>query len=205
MIQLLISSAVLSILHSIIPNHWLPVLAIGKKESWSLNKTTYITFIAGSAHALSTILIGLVISALGVTMGKQVETFTHWIAPTILILMGVFFIWQHYQHHHFHLHEVEHREENSQFKIVLFLAIAMFFSPCLEIEALYLMAGGIGWQAVLYMSIIYLVVSVSGMVIWVHFAYRGLQKFDFHAIEHNAGIITGGILVLTGILFFFFH
>jgi nickel/cobalt transporter (NicO) family protein len=205
MIQLLLSSAILSILHSIIPNHWLPVLAIGKKESWSLNKTTYITFIAGSAHALSTILIGLIISALGVTIGNKVEVFTQWIAPGILILMGLFFIWQHYKHHHFHLHEVKRHEEISQFRIIFFLALAMFFSPCLEIEALYLMAGGIGWQAVTLMSMIYLLVSVTGMVVWVHFAYRGLQKFDFHAIEHNAGMITGGILVLTGLMFFFFH
>jgi putative Mn2+ efflux pump MntP len=205
MIQLLVSSAILSILHSLIPNHWLPVLAIGKKESWSLRKTTYITFIAGSAHALSTILIGLVISFLGVTLGKTVEVFTHWMGPAILVIMGLFFIWQHYRHHHFHLHEVKHREESSQIKVIFFLALAMFFSPCLEIEALYLVAGGIGWGAVAMMSVLYLVISVSGMVIWVHFAYRGLQKFDFHAIEHNAGIITGGILVITGLIFFFFH
>ena len=55
MVTLITGSLVLSILHALIPNHWLPVLAISRKENWSIGQTTSVTFISGLSHALSTI------------------------------------------------------------------------------------------------------------------------------------------------------
>ena len=59
MYSLIIGSLLISLLHAVIPNHWLPILAIGKKEGWSLAETSRITFIAGMAHVVSTVIIGL--------------------------------------------------------------------------------------------------------------------------------------------------
>ena len=39
------------------------------------------------------------------------------------------------------------------------------------------------------------------MLIWVGIALRGLQKLDWHAWEHNAGLITGIVLIVSGLLF----
>ena len=66
MITLITGSLILSVLHALIPNHWLPVLGISKKENWSLRQTTSITFISGLAHALSTVFIGVIIGVVGV-------------------------------------------------------------------------------------------------------------------------------------------
>ena len=62
MLSIIIGSLLISLLHAVIPNHWLPVLAIGKKEGWSLAETSRITFIAGMAHVISTIIIGLLLA-----------------------------------------------------------------------------------------------------------------------------------------------
>ncbi|MFN0035302.1 MAG: hypothetical protein ACKVUS_09550, partial [Saprospiraceae bacterium] len=63
--DLLLGSLALSLLHAAIPNHWLPIVAIGKRGGWTAAKTTRITLLAGSAHALSTVLIGLLVSVAG--------------------------------------------------------------------------------------------------------------------------------------------
>lgn len=203
MITLITGSLILSVLHALIPNHWLPVLAISRRESWSLTQTTTVTFISGLAHALSTVLIGLLIGLLGVKLAENVRYFTHFIAPIILISLGIFYIYQHHRHKHFHLHAQE--KPLAKNKIITGLVIAMFFSPCFEIEAYFLMAGAHGWSLVAVLAILYTVVTVTGMVIWVRLTYRGLFKFNWHALEHNAGIITGVTLVLTGITSFFIH
>ncbi|MDH3651436.1 MAG: hypothetical protein OEQ53_17265 [Saprospiraceae bacterium] len=205
MFQLILGSVVLSLLHAIIPNHWLPILAIGKKEGWSLNETTQVTLLAGLAHALSTVVIGVVLAFLGLTLNEEIEYITNYAATAILVSMGLFFIWQHHRHKHFHLQDLGPTKTLTKRRIIWLLVVAMFFSPCLEIEAFYFAAGSLGWQPVLYISVLYLLITVIGMVIWVKFAYKGLQKFDWHRIEHNAGIITGVTLVLTGLLFFFIH
>jgi putative Mn2+ efflux pump MntP len=203
MVTLITGSLILSVLHALIPNHWLPVLAISRKENWTLSQTTSVTFISGLSHALSTVLIGIVIGMLGVTLAEHIENFTHLVAPIILISLGIFYIYQHHRHKHFHLHA--HPKPSSRNKIVLGLVVAMFFSPCFEIEAYFLMAGAHGWEQVALLAVLYTVVTVTGMVVWIRLAFKGLFRLNWHALEHNAGIITGVTLIVTGIASFFIH
>jgi putative Mn2+ efflux pump MntP len=202
MYSIFIGSLLLSLLHAVIPNHWLPVLAIGRKDNWTLQEVTRVTFLSGLAHALSTIAIGIVLGILGVQLANRIEYFTHFIAPVILIVIGVFFIYQHHRHKHFHLHQTP-KPTLPKKKIITALVIAMFLSPCMEIEAYFLLAGTKGLWAVLSIAALYLTISVSGMVLWVRIAYKGILKLNWHNLEHKSGIITGWTLVVTGIVSFF--
>lgn len=60
---ILISGILLSVFHAMIPSHWLPVLAVGKRENWTPAYILYITFLAGLAHVLSTVLLGIGLAA----------------------------------------------------------------------------------------------------------------------------------------------
>ncbi len=200
--QILIGSIVLSLLHAVIPSHWLPVISIGKKENWTIKEVTQVTFLSGLAHALSTIIIGVILGLLGLQLSNKIQYFTHFIAPATLIALGIFFIYQHHKHNHFHLHPVP-KPSLSKSKIIMALVVAMFLSPCLEIEAYFLMAGTKGWWAIATIATLYLLISVSGMVLWVRLAYKGVLKLNWHSLEHKAGIITGWTLIITGIISFF--
>ncbi len=202
MYSIITGSLLLSLLHAIIPNHWLPVLAIGKKENWSLQEVTKVTFLSGLAHALSTIVIGIILGLIGSQLAGSVQYFTHYIGPAFLILLGIFFIYQHHRHRHFHLHNMP-RPAVSKNKIIGSLVVAMFLSPCMEIEAYFLLAGTHGLWAIMLVAAMYFIISVTGMVLWVRLAYKGILKLNWHSLEHNAGIITGFILIVTGIISFF--
>jgi hypothetical protein len=198
MYELLLASLSISLLHAAIPNHWLPIIAIGKRSQWTAGKTVRITVLAGSAHALSTILIGLLLSLLGWQMSEWVAIFSAVAAPVLLIGMGLVFIYRHYFHQHFHLHgEIEGGLNERQ--LIMALAMAMFLSPCLEIGAFFLVAGTHGIGAVFVLSGLYFITTVGGMAVWVWLVWRGLSLRNWHALEHNAGIISGVVLVLTGI------
>ena len=202
MYNIIIGSILLSLLHAVIPNHRLPVPAIGRKENWSMQEVTRVTFLSGPAHALSTISIGIILGLLGYQLSASPEYFTHYIAPVFLILPGLFFIYQHHRHHHFHLHNSP-KPALSKNKIIMSLVVAMFLSPCMEIEAYFLPAGAHGMGAVLFIAAMYLLITVTGMVLWVRFAYKGVLKLNWHRLEHNSGIITGVTLVITRIISFF--
>ncbi len=204
MSSLLIGSFFISLLHALIPNHWLPVLAIGRKEGWSLGETTRITFIAGLSHVISTVLIGVLLAMIGSEVSEHLETWSRLIGPSLLILIGLYFIRQHYIHHHFHLQKNQLNKKGKG-AIVFALVVAMFLSPCLEIEAYFLLAGSRGWAFLLLLSLLYSVITLSGMLIWIRIAYKGMLKLNWHALEHKAGIITGIILILTGILSYFLN
>ena len=202
MYSILTGSILISLLHAVIPNHWLPVLAIGRKEGWSLGETSRITFIAGMSHVMSTVIIGILLGLIGNKLTRDIEDFTRIIAPCILILMGLYFLRQNYKHHHFHLNQKEIKKK-SKSSIIWALIIAMFLSPCMEIEAYFLLAGTRGWYMILVIAVLYSSISIAGMLIWVRIVYKGLLKLNWHKWEHNAGIITGFVLIVTGIISFF--
>ena len=139
MYSIFIGSLLMSLLHAVIPNHRLPVPAIGRKENWSMQEVTRVTFLSGPAHALSTISIGIILGLLGYQLSASLEYFTHYIAPVFLILLGLFFIYRNHRHCHFHLHNI-HKPALSKNKIIMSLVIVMFLSPCMGIEAYFLPA-----------------------------------------------------------------
>jgi putative Mn2+ efflux pump MntP len=154
------------------------------------------------AHVISTVVIGILIGIIGKELAHQLDSFTHIIAPSILILIGLYFIRQHYQHHHFHLHKQKLANRTKQ-QIITALVVAMALSPCMEIEAYFLLAGAKGWYMMAAIAIMYSVITIAGMLIWIRIVYKGLLKLNWHQWEHNAGIITGVTLVLTGVVSYF--
>ena len=204
MFSIITGSIILSLLHATIPNHWLPVMAIGRKQNWTLQEVTNVTFIAAIAHGLSTILLGFFLGYLGEKMAEEIEHFTHIVAPLILVILGVIFIYRHYRHKHFHL-DANVNKSRSKKSIILALVLAMFLSPCLEIEAYFLLAGSYEPWLIWFIAALYLAITTVGMVTLVRFAYVGALKLNWHKLEHNAGIITGVTLVATGILAYLIH
>jgi nickel/cobalt exporter len=204
MYSIITGSLVLSLLHAVIPNHWLPVIAVGRKERWSLPDITRVTFVAALAHAVSTILIGVLLAGLGLRMSASIGYFTSIIAPSILVVLGLFFIYRHHRHKHFQLRGGLDQKQ-SKASIITALVVAMLLSPCMEIEAYFLLAGTISRWLVGVIALMYFVITTSGMVLLVRYAYMGILKLNWHSLEHNAGIITGITLVITGILTFFFQ
>lgn len=197
MSTLLIGSFLLSIFHALIPSHWLPVLAIGRQEGWSKRHTLWITFVTGMAHVLSTVLAGGILAGLGGLLAHRVENFTQWLAPALLLSLGAFYVYQHYRHHHFHL-----QPQTGRWGVVGTLSLAMFLSPCLEIEGYFLAAGQYGAGFVTLLALMYAIVTVSGMLVWMRLALSGLQRLDWHAWEHYAGLITGLTLIFSGLALF---
>ncbi|GAB4489402.1 MAG: hypothetical protein OHK0019_06970 [Saprospiraceae bacterium] len=197
---LLTGSVMLSIFHALIPSHWLPVIAIGRQEDWSARRILWVTFLAGLAHVLSTVLLGGVLAAAGGALADRAELFSRWLAPVILASLGAYYVWRHYYHHHFHLHT-----QKMGWGVVASLTIAMFFSPCLEIEGYFLAAGQYGWTFVMLLAALYGAVTIAGMLAWVWLVLNGLHRLNWHKWEHNAGLITGFTLIASGILLFFFE
>jgi len=203
MLTLVSGSLLLSLLHAIIPSHWLPILAIGKKENWPLREVLEVTVISALSHVASTLLIGWALAFFGWELSQNYKSIAPLIAPFVLITIGAVFIYRHHKHKHFHVADQQH--QNSKFKMIISLSLAMFLSPCLEVEGYFLAAGVESFWWIVLLSAIYFFVTLIGMVLWVTLAYHGLSKFNWHALEHKAGIITGITLITSGIISFFLN
>jgi hypothetical protein len=203
-LELFISVLAISILHAILPNHWLPVVAIGRQLGWDGGKTASVTMLAAMAHSMSTVLIGIALAMGGMTLGGILPYFK-FIAAAILIGLGCLFVWRHQHHKHFHLKELQVTQETNMGVILGSLMLAMFLSPCLEVGALFLVAGTKGMALTLLIAGMYTVTSAMGMTLFAWLAFHGLKKMDWHKLEHNSGLVSGIILIFTGVFFLFSH
>lgn len=210
MLQILIGSVILSVTHALIPNHWFPLIAISKSEKWTRQETLLVTAITGFAHITSTIIIGIVVGFIGYKLSDSLETITHIIAPSVLVLFGsvylvLNFIRPHHHHHQINSEDLQQGNKKSKLAIVFSFATLMFFSPCIEIEAYYFTAGSIGWAGIMMLSFVYLVITVSFMIFLVDFGRRSLEKLSekLHFLDKYERVITGVVLILLGFFTYF--
>jgi nickel/cobalt transporter (NicO) family protein len=204
LIQVLFGSLLLSIIHAFIPNHWLPLVAVAKVQRWKHSEALFVTALTALAHASSTIMAGAAVSVLGYNLSSDAGL-TSLISPVVLVGLGLVYlaldtIGGHGEHHHVHDHDVVGK--GSKVSLIFSLCLAMFFSPCLEIEAYYLKAGFLGWKAVATVSLVYLVTTVIGMLFSVDLALRGARRIRSHYLEHHERRVTGFVLTALGVVAF---
>ena len=228
MTQIFISSILLSLIHASIPNHWLPLIAIGKTQNWSERETLFGTMIAGFAHTLSTIFIGIIVGFFGFTLSSSYALISTIIAPAILAALGLIYLIVDFtgkKHDHFVFSAEsmlpEEQKENSglqqsgyrgqikkqktKWAILFSLSLSMFLSPCLEIEAYYFQASTLGWMGIWVVSCVYTVITVSGMCLLVYLGMRGVKHIRSHILEKHEKKITGFVLICIGLLTYFLH
>lgn len=202
--EILFGALILSVLHALIPSHWLPFVTIGKTEHWAESRTLAVTGLAGLAHTVSTTILGLIIGYAGYELSESYHELAESVIPAVLLMLGLWYLMQHIRHSHTHDHIDPSAINGKSFKTLLFsLCLGMFLSPCMEINAYFLSAGALGWQALGLVALIYNVVTLAGMILMVWVANRGLRLVNAHWFEHNENLITGCTLIGLAILNFF--
>ena len=204
-----IGSVVLSLIHAIIPNHWLPLIAVGKAEKWTVKETLSATIITGFSHTLSTVIIGIVVGFIGFELSEYYHFIMRYAAPGILLSVGITYVALDFfsgHHHHHHHHEIDENNTKMRKKnkaaLLFSLSLAMFLTPCVEIEVYYFQAGTIGWWGIFIVSAVYLFITLLVMIVFVYSGMKGMQNIRTHFLEHHEKLITGLVLICLGILNF---
>jgi len=201
--QIFIGSFVLSIIHALIPNHWLPLIAISKAEKWTMRESLFATFISGGAHMISTILLGILIGFVGIKLSENHNYIIQIVAPSILVLIGVVYLVIDLIAKHKHEHRFDIENKKSKGAIISSLSIAMFFTPCVEVEAYYFQAARFGNIGIGVVSLVYFLITLTTIVGLVYLGLKGINRFNSRFMEHHAKRISGIVLILLGLLGYF--
>jgi len=205
MFTVIAGTVLLAFVHALIPNHWLPLVAVARAENWKLKEVTSITFLAALAHVLGTVALGFVLGMIGKELQEQYGNAINLASSVLLIAFGLIYYTVNLPHHHHSSQAEVAGYKRSRRRWVLIFIVMMFLSPCLEVESLFLSAGAYGMGLVTLLSIIYAIVSITGIMILVRLGHKGTKLLSAHFIEHNEKRISGIVLILVGILSFFLH
>jgi nickel/cobalt transporter (NicO) family protein len=205
MFSVIAGTFLLAIVHALIPNHWLPLVAVARAEKWKPKEVTLITFLAALAHVAGTVALGIVLGLIGKELQEEYGRAIYLGSAVLLIVFGLIYFTVNLPHHHHSEQKDVAAYKRSRSRWVLIFIVMMFLSPCLEVESLFLSAGAYGMGVVSIMAIVYAVVSISGILLLVNLGYKGVNLLSAHFIEHNEKRISGIVLILIGIISFFIH
>lgn len=205
MFSVIAGTILLAAVHALIPNHWLPLVAVARAEQWKPKEVTKITFFAALAHVTGTVLLGLVLGLIGKELEQKYGNTIYVLSAILLIVFGLIYFTVNLPHHHHSGQKDVAAYKRSKRRWVMIFIVMMFLSPCLEVESLFLSAGAYGMGIVTLMSVLYAIVSISGILLLVNLGYKGVNLLPAEFIEHNEKRISGAVLIIVGIISFFLH
>jgi hypothetical protein len=120
--------------------------------------------------------------------------------------MGLVYVYRNYRvEGHHHGADISSLGDKSKKAVVTFMATALFFSPCVPMGSYFFLVGTEGVAGLALVSIIYVVVTLGVLLLMVALGRRGVERLQWHFLEHNESLITGIVLIVLGLFVFFFE
>ncbi len=222
---LAITAVTIGFIHTLIgPDHYLPFIVMGEARAWSIKKTMFITFLCGVGHVLSSIVVGFIGIAAGLSISKLefFESFRGNIAAWLLIAFGIVYMLislrtlyrkkKHlHKHHHTdgtdHEHEHDHFSGHSHIHVsdrknltpwILFLIFVL--GPCEPlIPILMYPAAENNISGVILVSLLFSVVTIATMMTVVLAFRLGLSRINLRPLERYVNVIAGATIAVSGL------
>ena len=213
-------------IHTILgPDHYLPFIVLSEAKKWNLRKTMLITVLCGLGHVLSSVILGLVGIAVGISLKNivAVESFRGNIAAWLFIGFGLVYMVisirnlikkRRHSHSHFHLggeshsHEHDHHKEhthihdNNLIRTTPWILFLIFvFGPCEPlIPILMYPAAENNIPGAVFVSLLFSVVTIATMVSVVLAFKLGLNKINLKPVEKYGHLIAGSMIFFSGLV-----
>lgn len=192
-------------LHSLAPDHWVPIAAIARARNWSKGKALRVAFLCGFGHVTVSVFLGLLALLFGAQLFQSIGERMVSVAGLLMIGFGVAYaIWglrhtfAHRLHGHHH-HHYDHVHDPSGVSVwSLFLIYCA--DPCVAVIPILFAAAPLTTVETISIVVAYEVATVGAMVILVGVAQSGAQLFKGKWIERFGDAIAGGLIVATGIM-----
>lgn len=92
-----------ALFHTLIPDHWLPFVLIGRARGWSTRTTLFVSGLSAAIHVALSAALGLLAVAVGLEVARAVGESLEEAAPFLLIGFGlVYALWAWRKGGHFH-------------------------------------------------------------------------------------------------------
>lgn len=221
---LLIAAGTVGFLHSILPDHWVPLAVVARTQRWTIAQTARTSLLASVGHVLTSIVLGGIIALVGLQFRHVVEKQQGHIVGVVLVLTGVgFFIWGLSGHGHHHHDALHHHQDGRHMDMTehhhggttgghdapaeslarRLAAIAVPFgaaaSPDLTILPVFLAASALGAGAVIGVLTTFSIVTLATFVVLTVGATLAGYQVQGEWLEENGNMLTAIVLVAIGV------
>lgn len=109
LVVLLGAAITVAILHSILPDHWVPLAVVARTQRWNLLRVVQVSGLASFGHVAASLVLGGIVALVGLQFQHDLETQQGHIIGVVLALTGLgFLIWGLTGRGHGHSHASGH-------------------------------------------------------------------------------------------------
>jgi len=203
--SLILAAITVGSLHSLAPDHWLPIAAVARARDWSRGRAARVAFLCGFGHVTVSVMLGLLALLFGEQVLRSVGERMVSLAGLLLIGFGVVYaLWGmrsamahrfhgHHHHHYDHVHDPSNASTWSLFLIYC-------ADPCIAVVPILFAAAPLSTVEQISIVVAYEVATVSAMVVLVALAHSWARRFKGQWIERYGDSTAGALIVATGIM-----
>jgi len=195
---LMAGAITISVLHAVLPNHWLPFVLVGNAQNWEDRKILRIAFFAGGGHVLMTALLGVAVALAGSMVISSLDIVLLPVTSGILIVFGVVYIILGLRTKHHHLDVPDKATALSLF-------IMLTFSPCEAMIPVFFAASPYGGVVLALLTAMVALTTIGGMLLLIYLTMIGYKRIHSHWLEENERIVIGTTLLVLGVFVLLSH
>lgn len=219
------TAVTIGLIHTLIgPDHYLPFIVLSEARKWNMKKTLLITFLCGVGHVLSSVVLGFIGIAAGLSLSKLeiFESFRGNIAAWLLIAFGFVYmvislrkLYRNKTHTHSHAHndgtthEHEHAHISNHSHVHLsdkknltpwILFVIFVLGPCEPLIPLVMYPAAEGnMGGVIIVSLLFAAATIGTMMAVVLAFRLGLSRINLRPIEKYVNVIAGATICISGL------
>jgi len=215
-LALIATTVVTAVVHTLIPDHWLPFVLVSRAEGWTTRRTVALTAASGMLHVTLSIALGMVILVAGRGAERAVgglgETLSQ-LSGWMLMLFGVcymgWFLFRGGHAHTFGIHPHHHPEDpepNPKERLGMrlkdlsgyTLTFVVGFNPCILLIPLVLGAAQLSPLTLVAVSVAFAISTISSMVFVTLAGLRGTSRLTSPFLTRYGEALSGGLIAATG-------
>src|ERR1700675_4043700 len=87
---LIAAVATVGVLHTIVPDHWVPITLIARQRGWTRGQIARAALLAGTGHVVTTLILAAIVWLAGVAVAAR---FGHWVDTISSLALIAFGLW----------------------------------------------------------------------------------------------------------------
>ncbi|HSN84029.1 MAG TPA: hypothetical protein VLS88_15725 [Polyangiales bacterium] len=203
--SLALAAITIGALHSLAPDHWVPIAAVARARSWSRSRAARVALFCGLGHVTVSMLLGLLALMFGAQLFESIGEKMVSVAGLLLIGFGVAYaVWGlrgafahrlhgHHHHHYDHVHDPSRVSAWSLFLIYC-------ADPCIALIPILFAAAPLSGAQTVAIIAAYEVAAVGSMVVLVALAHSGARLLKSSWIERYGDSAAGALIAATGVM-----
>lgn len=214
-LALVLTTVATAVVHTLIPDHWLPFVLVSRAERWTVRRTVTLTASSALLHVAISIALGLIVVLAGrgaeaavLGLGEQLEALSGWMLLLFGCLYMLWFLLRGGHVHSFGIHPHHSAEDTepagdpwlrSRELPGYSLAFIVGFNPCILVIPCVYGAAGMGTLTLVAVAIAFAVTTIASMVGVTLLGLRGTRRLTSPFLTRYGEALSGGLIALTGL------